>query len=221
MNAFETYKHHCLDTWLDYIHHDFVEKLYTGTLPLENFQFYLKQDYVFLMEYARAWGHALTLATTPEQFDFAFKGIASILDGEIDVHVQYCKDWNISIEAVFATTAHPSNTAYTQYVIDCGKQGGFVDLITALAPCAIGYAEIGMWMKLRGDTPNNPYQSWIDMYASPEFQHMAQDFVAFMDTLHKHIPPENSAHQSAIFKHATALEIGFWDMAMAGDVYHK
>lgn len=216
MSNFTIFKNTCADTWHAYIHHDFVEQVYKGILPLENFQFYLKQDYVFLMEYARAWGHALTLSKTPDQFDFAFKGIASILDGEIDMHIQYCKHWNISAEQVFATTAHPSNTAYTQYVIACGLEGGFTDLITALAPCAIGYAEIGAWMQQQGHTKNNPYQSWINMYASPEFQQMATDFIRFINTLYTDLKHTEIAKQSAIFKHATALEIGFWDMAMAG-----
>jgi thiaminase len=35
--------------WRDYTEHNFVNRLGDGTLPVENFQYYLVQDYLFLV----------------------------------------------------------------------------------------------------------------------------------------------------------------------------
>ena len=40
------------------IDHEFVAKLGDGTLPQAAFRSYLVQDYLFLIQFARAWGLA-------------------------------------------------------------------------------------------------------------------------------------------------------------------
>lgn len=40
--------------WSEFIDHPFVRGIANGTLPLESFIFYLKQDYLYLQHYARA-----------------------------------------------------------------------------------------------------------------------------------------------------------------------
>ena len=47
------------DNWTAYTRHAFVEGLSDGTLPHQSFVYYLVQDYVFLMHYARAWALAV------------------------------------------------------------------------------------------------------------------------------------------------------------------
>lgn len=40
--------------WADFIDHPFVRGIADGTLPVESFTYYLKQDYLYLQHYARA-----------------------------------------------------------------------------------------------------------------------------------------------------------------------
>lgn len=42
------------DIWQQYTHHEFVNKMGDGTLDVERFKFYLEQDYLFLIQFARA-----------------------------------------------------------------------------------------------------------------------------------------------------------------------
>ena len=42
------------DIWYQYTHHEFVDKMGDGTLDIERFKFYLEQDYLFLIQFARA-----------------------------------------------------------------------------------------------------------------------------------------------------------------------
>ena len=46
------------DHWRAYVEHPFVRALGSGTLPRASFEHYLRQDYVFLIHFARAFGLA-------------------------------------------------------------------------------------------------------------------------------------------------------------------
>jgi thiaminase/transcriptional activator TenA len=61
--------------------------------------------------------------------------------------------------------------AYTRYVMERGMAGDLLDLYAALAPCVLGYAEIGLALAADPATQRdgNPYADWIDMYAGDEY----------------------------------------------------
>ncbi len=42
-----------------------------------------------------------------------------------------------------AATEAGATVAYTRFVLERGLAGDLLDLLTALAPCIVGYAEIG------------------------------------------------------------------------------
>ena len=46
------------EDWTRYVDHPFVRALGDGTLPKPAFQHYLKQDYLFLIQFARAYALA-------------------------------------------------------------------------------------------------------------------------------------------------------------------
>ena len=50
------------DDWRDYVEHPFVQGLGDGTLPEAAFRHYLVQDYLFLIQFARAYGLAAYLS---------------------------------------------------------------------------------------------------------------------------------------------------------------
>ena len=62
--------------------------------------------------------------------------------------------------------------AYTRFVLDCGAAGDLLDLHVALAPCVVGYAEIGRALAPHGTEAlgDHPYREWIAEYASEPYQ---------------------------------------------------
>ncbi len=70
------------------------------------------------------------------------------------------------------TPEEDANRLYTRYVMDCGLRGDLLDLLVALTPCSLGYAEIGARLLADPDTKlnNNPYRPWIELYGGNEFQ---------------------------------------------------
>ncbi|MFV0300090.1 MAG: thiaminase II, partial [Paracoccus sp. (in: a-proteobacteria)] len=53
--SFALWRADCAETWAAYTRHAFVEGLRDGTLPRAAFLNYLRQDYLFLIHFARAW----------------------------------------------------------------------------------------------------------------------------------------------------------------------
>jgi hydroxymethylpyrimidine/phosphomethylpyrimidine kinase len=63
---------------------------------------------------------------------------------ESQLHLDYCSRWGITKEDVLNSPESVFNSAYTRYVLDKGTSGDMLDLKAAMAPCLIGYGEIGL-----------------------------------------------------------------------------
>ncbi len=214
---FEQLKAVCADDWKRYTHHDFVTRIADGTLPELSFRHYLIQDYLFLIQFARAYALAVYKSDTLADMRQAGAGMSAILDTEMKLHLDFCRKWGLS-EADLDTAPEASACmAYTRFVLERGMSGDLLDLHIALAPCIIGYAEIGA--RLASDVATvfegNPYMPWIEMYASAEYQDVAVDEINFLeDLMTRRAGPGRFDSLADIFGKATRLEVDFWQMGL-------
>jgi len=216
---FERYKAACRDDWLAYTQHDFVRQLGEGRLAKASFQFYLQQDYLFLIHFSRAYALAIFKSRTLEDMRSAKSSLDLLLDHEMDLHLRYCAQWGVDRERLLATPEHPANMAYTRYVIERGLAGDLADLHAALAPCVVGYAEVARWLQAQPFTrfAGNPYAQWIETYASEDYQNAARAEVETLDRLCDFsAASRRDAELVATFADATRLEVAFWQMALDG-----
>ena len=204
-------------TWPSYTRHEFVLRLADGTLPEAAFRHYLVQDYLFLLHFSRAWGLAIYKSDTLAEMRRAQALVSATLDVEIGLHIEYCRGWGIDIAAMQASPEAMQTIAYTRFVLDRGLAGDRLDLEVALAPCIVGYAEIATERMADPATrlDGNPYTSWLDMYAGPEYQALAAEAKAALDEQYARRGGEGRfAGLSASFTAATRLEADFWQMGL-------
>jgi len=210
------------ETWRSYVAHPFVAQLAAGTLPEACFRHYLGQDYLFLIQFARAYALAAYKADTLAEIRAAAAGMSAIIDTEIRLHVDYCAGWGLDQDDMEALPEASATMAYTRYVLEKGLQGDLLDLYVALAPCVIGYGEIGARLAGDGDTKRegNPYASWIAMYSGDEYQEVARVHAETLDRLWQERAGGGRVHQLATtFEQATQLEVDFWQMGLdAGEL---
>ena len=214
---FEDLKKSCQNEWQAYIEHGFVEQLGNATLAPEAFQHYLKQDYLFLIQFARAFALAAYKSPTLSDLRQAKEGLQAIVDVELDLHVSYCKEWGISEQELAELPEARATLAYTRYVLDTGNRGDLLDLHVALSPCMVGYGEIANWLKSRAETirgENNPYDAWIAMYESDEFQEAMRAEISWLNERLADVSPARFKELTRIFSDATRLEIDFWEMGL-------
>lgn len=205
----------CSTEWESYVDHAFVRGLADGSLPEQSFRHYLIQDYLFLIHFARAYALAAYKAESLADIRSAVAACSAIVDVEMDLHVEFCRGWGLDETEMEAAPEDTATLAYTRYVLERGLSGDLLDLQVALAPCVIGYAEIGR--RLGGEPKQgNPYQPWIDMYTGEEYQQVASEAVAAIETLSD--ARGGSARRDSLirtFGEATRLEIAFWEQGMA------
>ena len=204
--------------WPAYTHHRFVKCLGDGTLPQANFLHYLKQDYVFLIHFSRAWALAITKADTVEEMRLAAGTVNGLISEEISLHIKTCAAAGIDEATLFATEERQENLAYTRYVLDSGHSGDLLDLLAALAPCVMGYGDIGT--HLAATKTSDTYSEWINTYAGNEYQQLCHDVGALIDgAVVRRIgddattSPRWTSLQSR-FATATKLEVQFWEMGL-------
>lgn len=208
-----------IDDWTPYVAHGFVRSLGDGALPKQAFLHYLKQDYVYLHHYARAFALGVVKAQTLQET----RACADIMHGlahmELPLHVSICAREGISEDELFAIEEEPENLAYTRFVLDCGYAGDFLDLMIALSPCAHGYGEIGLNLATTA-APNTPYREWIDTYAGADYQSFCHDLGRLIDQAAKDRIGSDFEQSPRwkrlcqIFATASRLEADFWSMGL-------
>lgn len=218
LSAFARLKRSCAAEWTAYIQHPFVRLLGEGTLAQESFKHYLKQDYLFLVHFARAYGLAVFKSETLTDMRQAKDSLAAVLDTEIGLHIATCREWGIDEAALAQLPEAAATTAYTSYVHERGMQGNLLDLHVAVSPCIVGYAEVATWLAVQPFTKRerNPYRDWIDMYASEDYQKAAHAEAAQIDRLYQAeaAGAPRFAELANTFAQATRLEIAFWNMGL-------
>jgi thiaminase (transcriptional activator TenA) len=201
--------------WRSYTEHPFTDAMANGSLAEAAFRHYLVQDYLFLIEFARAY--ALSIYKSPRLADMreAAAGVSAILDVEMNLHVKLCAGWGLSPDDLENASTSVETLAYTRYVLDTGMRGDLLALNVALAPCVIGYAEIATRLAGRPNAyaATNPYRAWIAEYAGAPYQEVAAKALAQLERLaERYATPVREAELITIFKEATRLEADFWDM---------
>ena len=101
------------------------------------------QDYLFLIHFSRAWALAVTKAETVAEMRQCAATVNALVNDEIALHVETCAGEGLDEADLRGAEEAPETLAYTRYVLDAGHSGDFLDLMAALAPCVLGYGEIG------------------------------------------------------------------------------
>ena len=200
------------EIWDAYLHHYFVKTLEKGTLPQENFLFYLKQDYIYLLNYAKCYALLANNATNARELRFAMRFQNYIVDGELELHKSILQ-LGINADKLGVKDESLVNIAYTRYMQSVASSGDFIDMLTALSSCAIGYGYIGREIYERlGEKGllNHPYEAWIRTYAETEFQNEIKEFEKFINGYADEVNELKFEKLSEIFYTVTRLECAFW-----------
>src|SRR4051794_34799343 len=134
MSFFERLKADASAEWRAYTQHPFTNRVADGSLAEAAFRHYLVQDYLFLIEFARAY--ALSVYKSPKLADMreAAAGLSAILDIEMNLHVKLCAGWGLSPSDLEQTPPAVEMLAYTRYVLDTGMRG---DLLAQGGACPL------------------------------------------------------------------------------------
>lgn len=189
------------------LNHPFVKGIQHGNLERAAFQRYIAQDAFYLQAFRKAY--ALALAKCSEEYAALFHELMGGVLQELKLHHTYSRQWNINITEVKPL---PACQAYTDFLMRVAWQEDVDDIIAAMAPCVCLYAWLGQEIKqskVSSNPPhnplNNPYQLWIDTYASQAMQELKKKMEFLLDSL-AHGSPEISK----LYRYAMQCELAFF-----------
>ncbi|MEK5391645.1 thiaminase II [Margalitia sp. FSL K6-0131] len=204
--------------WNQNHQHPFVQGIGKGTLPKEMFQEYMKQDYVYLIQYAKLYAIGVQKANDLASMTHFAQLLHNILHFEMNVHREYASQFGITTEELEQTKPTPNNLAYTSYMLSVAQNGTLAELISCLLPCAWDYWEIGKLLKKQygHQLENNPYKTWIETYSSDEFGSIALWLIKLLDEITIGKSEEELAVLENHFQITSKYEYLFWEMLMSG-----
>lgn len=202
-----------LAVWESLHRHPFVTELAGATLPPEKFRFYLEQNLMYLPEYSRA----IAIGAARSRDSDELRSFASALDNIVRVEIPENEAFLAQIVELGAEdrggslAMAPGTLAYTSFLIAAAFEGGPLEVMTAIMPCAWSYGEIAT--RLRPDATDHPvYGTWLGFFASDEYSDLVERMKQELDALARRDGADR-ARLSETFKTGARLELGFWEMA--------
>ena len=206
--------------WRRELEHPFVRGLGDGTLPVDRFRFYLEQDYLFLIEYCRVFALASAKARELPTMNLFAGLLGDTLTVEMQLHRDYCKRLGIAQSVLESARPAPITHAYTRHLLTTAYAGTLTEIVAAVLPCQLGYAEIAAALAHEGGGGGNSfYAEWIASYTSREFTAGARRLVELLDSLAVGLPARETDHLEDLFLTSSRYEYLFWEMSWTGAVW--
>jgi thiaminase/transcriptional activator TenA len=201
------------DLWEAQHRHPFVCGIRDGTLAADRFRFYVRQDYLFLIDYGRLL--AMACARAPRlEWMARFAEIAyATLRTEMDLHRAYAAEWGISTAALEQERPHPVTRGYTDFLLRTAALGDFSELVAGLLPCMWGYSELGQRLAQAPPPAEQRYRRWIEMYSGEDFANLASWCREVCDETAAGVAERTRSTMRDAFVASSQYELDFWEQA--------
>jgi len=197
--------------------HPFVRGIGDGSVDMGQFGFWVRQDYRFLIDYARLFALAVARAPDVAAMTAFAKLCHETLATEMALHRSYAAEFGISEAELESEAKAPATQAYTDFLLRTAALGEYAELVAALLPCMWGYSEVGSRLMQRGLPQQPQCAAWIEMYASAEFAELAGWCREVMDRAAAGLSEAQLGRCEAAFLTSSRYELAFWEMAMRQD----
>ncbi|ODV59356.1 uncharacterized protein ASCRUDRAFT_9422 [Ascoidea rubescens DSM 1968] len=229
------------EKWETYTHHKFIKRMGSLKLKLSNFKIYLKQDYSYLLNYAKI--HSLALSVAPDLMCIEREvEILSTIINEINQHKLKLFKIGYSEDELDNIKLNDACLNYNSYLMNIAKNGGdWLEINMALAPCLHGYRVAALYGKELFDKnfPNDDdiehkndqedeyklkkqlYKQWLYDYAEDWYEQACLDGENLLNT-HVFEKDENKINVNRlnrlvkIFADVIQLEVDFWNEIVSG-----
>jgi thiaminase (transcriptional activator TenA) len=206
------------ELWAAQHRHPVVRGIADGALDLDAFRRWLRQDYVFLVDYARA----LSLAAARAPDVATMRGFAEVatetLGTEMDGHRAYAASFGIGEAELEAEPPSPATRAYVDFLLRQATVGDFADVVAAILPCMWGFSEVGRRLVEEGAAPaDERLRAWIAMYGDPEFERLAAWCREVFDRVGDAAPADVQDRMVEVFVASSRHELAFWDQVLPAD----
>ena len=205
--------------WEAQLKHPFVRGLGDGSLPRETFQRWLRQDYLFLADYARLLAWSAAKADLVDSMRWFSSLLHLTLGTEMALHRQYAARYGLDAAQLEGEPRWPTTQAYTDFLVRTAAEGDLADAVAVLMPCLWGYVYIAQRL-LRGRRnggEKSEYDEWVEQYSSSDFVEAAEWLKRELNRLTHGIGNDKKKRLTELFLLSSRYEFLFWDMCWNGE----
>lgn len=199
--------------WDSILDHPMVEGIGAGTLEEAPFRYWVKQDYIYLIEYARTFALGAAKAEQLDHMGRFATLLEETINTEMDLHRSYASEFGIDEDELEETDPSPTTRGYTDFLVRTASLGTFGDTVAAILPCMWGFNETGRRLADRGIPDHDQYAAWIEMYAGEEFTQLTEWCIDLMDTMAADATGANRERYTNLVQTSAQYEYAFWDAA--------
>jgi len=208
---------HVKPIWDAQLAHPFVQGLGNGSLDVDRFARWVRQDYLYLKDYARLFAWAVAKADRLESMGWYASVLHLTLNTEMGLHREYAQRFGITSTELEAEAMWPTTRAYADFLIRTAADGDMTDLVAALLPCTWGYVYIAQELAKGKPPADQRYADWIAQYASSDFVQAAEWLKAEMNRVAEGATPAKRQRLMDIFEISSQYEWLFWEMCWKGE----
>jgi thiaminase/transcriptional activator TenA len=205
--------------WRSILGHSFLLEAAEGTLPMEKFQYYLKQDHAYLFEYCRFLGLAASRSESLGHIRFFSEVLRSEFEFEIEMQRSLAAQIGLDAGELTGAVMAPTTKAYTSFLIKVAATEDLGGALAALSPCPLSYVEIATRLTpssrgaVAGGSVNGAYDKWLKAYASKESVEVCDRLRGLLDEVGEAASASQRARMIRNFLDASRYEYMFWNMA--------
>ena len=204
--------------WEAQHNHPFITGIGAGTLDMDKLKYWARQDYLYLIDYARILSIGSAKAPDTDSLKW-FAGLAKNVSTEMELHLSYARDFGISLAEMEAETKAPSCQGYTDFLLRTAAIDPFEVLVAALLPCFWGYHEIGTRLEDRGLPENELYVRWIEQYTDPDYAEQVRYCRDLIDRLGAGATESGRRRMELAFVTSSRYEYLFWEMCYTEETW--
>ncbi len=187
------------------ITHPFNQELISGELSRERFEFYIKQDALYLMDFAKALSLLAARSDGASRIIDFIKFAEGAIVAERALHEFYLDFYGTTLNVGYA----PACFTYTNYMLATASLRSYEEGIAALLPCFWIYREVGNFIFSKSSMltsyDQNSYKKWIEMYSSPEYSALVDKMLDITNDVGNSASPSIRQKMSEAFVYSSRL----------------
>lgn len=211
MGVVESLRAYAEPVWEKIFDHPFVVELYSGSLPLEKFKYFVLQDYNYLVTMTKCYS---IMAAKAEDFEVARRVLEiAHLDAtaELESYEKLLAELGLTLRDALAAEVAPTNLAYSNFLLATCSLGTTLEGLASTLPCFWTYAEVAK--RHEGRLHYNKvrlYVSWARVYLSEGYLKIVEMLKELVNSLSA---GSDVSKIKQLFLTASKYEYMFWDMA--------
>eukprot|EP01063_Lacrimia_lanifica_P018145 TRINITY_DN25099_c0_g1_i1.p1 TRINITY_DN25099_c0_g1~~TRINITY_DN25099_c0_g1_i1.p1 ORF type:complete len:234 (+),score=109.93 TRINITY_DN25099_c0_g1_i1:56-757(+) len=200
--------------------HAFLEQLLDGSLELEAFQFYIRQDKLYLGEFGKGLATLAGRSTHMGEAEPLIGFSKNTISVEAAMHSSWMEEWGDSYK--YGNHGKARNCElYTSYLVKAATTDNFEVAVAAFCPCFWVYFHVGKYLRSvqKAPSPVKYYEQWIKMYAGEEFEKSVTDMLKLVEAAADRVGEEVRQKMEDAFVKACKMEWMFWQMGLEKDYW--